>query len=367
MDASVQDKSSNSTCLISIIVPIWNAELHLPTLLEVLKSQCVLQQDASLESDAEVIFVDDGSTDNSAQLIKKYQQEFLNIAYIYQENAGQTCARNTGIEMARGEYIYMMDQDDVVVPNTILPFTQLAKDKGADILVFRPKIKKPCKIEDWKSLKQTPAKVLCAVKGVEFIEAKNGFIPSEGDVWTKIYNRTFLNKNKVRFVEYKLYFEDAIFNWAAMIEASNVLVLDNVGYWWITYPTSDSHTSNLERRKTKHLNGFKSSQIMMQFSDRLKRDNPQALGVYQLAKSISYVFQFLPFAFILKNRAVDYHTSIEMLDVCKRNKTYPMGHIMPQIIEYPKSAKLLYFLISWEPILRLLLYVRCPHKKTKTK
>jgi glycosyltransferase involved in cell wall biosynthesis len=103
--------------------------------MEVLDAQRVLDSDA-YQSNAEVILVDDGSTDNSAEIIRKFRDKYTNIRYVYQDNAGQASARNAGIDVATGQYIYMMDQDDVLIPNTLFPMVQCAVEHDAEILEF---------------------------------------------------------------------------------------------------------------------------------------------------------------------------------------------------------------------------------------
>jgi glycosyltransferase involved in cell wall biosynthesis len=68
----------------------------------------------------ELIIVDDGSTDNTKELILGYQKKDLRIKYIYQENAERSAARNNGIENAKGEFICFLDSDDYFLPNYLL-------------------------------------------------------------------------------------------------------------------------------------------------------------------------------------------------------------------------------------------------------
>ncbi|MFD0941966.1 glycosyltransferase family 2 protein [Pedobacter boryungensis] len=90
--------------LVSIIIPLYNAENHLVETIE-----CVINQ---TWSHTEIIIIDDGSTDNSYQIAKKYESE--NIIVVKQENKGASAARNNGLAIAKGKYIQFLDADDLI-------------------------------------------------------------------------------------------------------------------------------------------------------------------------------------------------------------------------------------------------------------
>ena len=92
--------------MISIIIPIYNAEKYLNDCLKSIQQQTY--------SDLEVFMVDDGSKDSSAEICKKFEREDSRFHYIYQENAGVSVARNTGLSQANGEWIGFVDADDEI-------------------------------------------------------------------------------------------------------------------------------------------------------------------------------------------------------------------------------------------------------------
>lgn len=96
---------------VSVIIPVYNTELFVE---EAIKS--VLNQTLT---DIEVIVVNDGSTDNSLQVIERLSNTDSRIKKITQENQGQSVARNLGLNIAKGEYIYFMDSDDMISQNTL--------------------------------------------------------------------------------------------------------------------------------------------------------------------------------------------------------------------------------------------------------
>lgn len=111
---------------ISVIIPVYNAEKTLPVTLKSVCSQSL--------TDIEIICIDDGSTDHSYQIIRKWQQQYKIIHCIRQNNQGAGAARNKGMAAAAGEYIAFMDADDTYPDNHALErLYQVANDHKAMI------------------------------------------------------------------------------------------------------------------------------------------------------------------------------------------------------------------------------------------
>lgn len=89
---------------ISVVIPVYNAEKHLEEAIQSILSQKY--------PEVEIILVNDGSEDNSAEIINKYVQNHHNIISIYQVNSGPSAARNKGIKLAKGNFITFLDSDD---------------------------------------------------------------------------------------------------------------------------------------------------------------------------------------------------------------------------------------------------------------
>lgn len=114
---------------ISVILPIYNVAPYLDATF-----QSVINQ--SLE-DIEIIAVNDGSTDDSESIIQKYKQQDPRIISLYQENQGQSVARNTALQHATGQYIYMMDSDDLLAnPDALQICYDYAEKNKADFIFF---------------------------------------------------------------------------------------------------------------------------------------------------------------------------------------------------------------------------------------
>lgn len=97
--------------LVSIIIPIYNSEKYLPKTI----SSCMNQSYDNIE----IILVDDGSVDSSLTICNRFAEADKRIKVIHQDNAGVSAARNTGMRCAIGEYVFFLDSDDEIYPNSI--------------------------------------------------------------------------------------------------------------------------------------------------------------------------------------------------------------------------------------------------------
>ncbi len=113
--------------MVSIIVPVYNTEGYL--------AQCIESLIAQTYGDLEIIFVDDGSTDSSPDILRKYQEKDNRIQMITKKNEGQGIARNVGIQKAKGEWIMFVDSDDYITPDCVERLYNSAKEHHADIAV----------------------------------------------------------------------------------------------------------------------------------------------------------------------------------------------------------------------------------------
>ncbi|MEH7136024.1 glycosyltransferase, partial [Priestia megaterium] len=111
--------------LISIIVPVYNAEKFLPKSLESLQNQTY--------TELEIILVNDGSNDGSAAICEHYASKDKRFVVIHKENGGVSSARNAGLKRVTGKYVGFVDPDDWIEPNMFKRLYQLAQEYNADI------------------------------------------------------------------------------------------------------------------------------------------------------------------------------------------------------------------------------------------
>ena len=118
MDTNVNSK------LISIVVPVYNVESFL--------EHCITSILEQTYENFEMILVDDGSTDSSGSICDHWAQKDSRIQVIHQQNGGLSAARNSGIDVAKGEYICFIDSDDFITPNYVKDFVDAMEETGAD-------------------------------------------------------------------------------------------------------------------------------------------------------------------------------------------------------------------------------------------
>lgn len=115
---------------LSIIIPMYNVEQYIGKCIE----SC-LNQDFP-KNEYEIVIVDDGSTDKSSSIVEEYQKKSKNIRLVRRENGGQGAARNTGLTVARGEYVWFVDSDDWIEPNCLRQIIGKAYDDNLDVVCF---------------------------------------------------------------------------------------------------------------------------------------------------------------------------------------------------------------------------------------
>lgn len=110
---------------VSVIVPVWNVERYL--------SDCLGSIAAQTYADFEVIMVDDGSTDHSAEICGEWQRRDRRFVLVGKENGGLSSARNAGLRAARGKYVAFVDSDDLVAPCYLAVLMELAAQPGRGV------------------------------------------------------------------------------------------------------------------------------------------------------------------------------------------------------------------------------------------
>ena len=213
---------------VSIIVPIYKVERYI--------KKCVtslLNQDYT---NIEIILVDDGSPDNSAEIIDHLSLNDKRIRVIHKENSGVSSARNAGINAATGAYIMFVDGDDWVEPNYVSYFLNLVKDNecpvGMNINNF------------YADSGQTKDKTytISAEKAIEWIYMGQLFVA----VWNKIYSAKLLRENGVHFNNEIWYGEGMLFNIEVLQFCTKVAIGEKCVYHQIANPDSAMRSFNLE-------------------------------------------------------------------------------------------------------------------------
>ena len=225
---------------LSIIVPVYNVENYLRRCLD-----SILLQPSSITY--EILLIDDGSSDKSGTICDEYQNNFPNVFVSHIENNGVAEARNLGISLSRGNYLYFMDPDDFLSDNFFEKISSNLKQKW-DVLCF-----------GYNEIKENKNTILscrphtythCGLLGKN--EFRNEFIElfktdMMYNVWSRIYNKTFILKHDIRFPN-KQIGEDTLFNFQVYRHLNTVLFIDSTLYNYIAGRSGSALTSFHPRR-----------------------------------------------------------------------------------------------------------------------
>lgn len=209
---------------ISVIVPVYKVEKYIRRCIE-----SIINQDYS---NFELILVNDGSPDNSAEICEKYSKKYSNIVLLHQKNQGQSSARNTGIENAQGEYILFLDSDDYIEQGMFKHLVYLAEKHKADIVSSHHKDDYDGKIVVKDDFDEFECTGLEATKYV--LEGKK--IP--GTACAKLIKKDCLGD--LRFQVGRIY-EDAIFTAELFLRVKKVYVSSEQFY--VYYHRKNSSTT----------------------------------------------------------------------------------------------------------------------------
>lgn len=208
---------------LSYIIPVYNAERYLKECLDSIYAQDIL------EVDFEVICVNDCSLDCSREMILEYQKLHSNLVLIdHAENKKAGGARNTGLLVAKGKYIWFVDADDTIEPNALKKVLYHCQKDDLDAMCFNYN----CLYEDRTIVEHVFDDSMFIQKGVIFLldTFENELIYHVGFPWRTIYRRTILIDNCVRFPEQLLYGEDTTFMVEGLMYSSRVRAISNVLY-----------------------------------------------------------------------------------------------------------------------------------------
>ncbi|MDQ8735935.1 glycosyltransferase [Paenibacillus sp. LHD-38] len=203
---------------ISIIVPIFNVEKYL--------SDCIDSILTQTFTDIELILVNDGSPDKCGEICEEYAIKDNRIKVIHKENKGVSSARNSGIEMARGEYIAFVDPDDTIEPNMYEVLLYAAVTYDADIVVCP--IRTINNFNNKTSISTVWKEINCPIKKQTIeeeilpsilVEKTYSLVSSVN----KLYKKTIFESTNIRYDEQKNHSEDAKLNFT-ILPTINILV-----------------------------------------------------------------------------------------------------------------------------------------------
>lgn len=220
----------------SVVIPVYNVADYLRGCIDsVLANDC---------TDCEIILVDDGSTDGICPgICDEYGTRSPQlIRVIHQENRGLGGARNTGIEAARGEYLFFVDSDDTIAPDTLTKLSAAIERSGADIVAFNL-------YSDDGAGNLTPLKANCFLTDQPFDLARRPeFLLSLPSAWSRVWKRELFLTSGVRYPS-RVWYEDIRTSTKLFALAKSIFTIDDCFYRYLQRPGSIMNSGALERNQ----------------------------------------------------------------------------------------------------------------------
>ncbi|GAA4885402.1 hypothetical protein GCM10023311_05100 [Flaviramulus aquimarinus] len=218
---------------LSVLIPMYNAQKYIGNCLD-----SFINQDIPSE-DFEIIVIDDGSTDGSANIVEAYTKKAKNIKLHKQSNTGWTNTRKRLMQMATGDYIYKIDSDDYISYNSLGTLLKLAVENNLDVLGFESR--KTIRMDLYRIESEKTFANIDICTGVDFwSKAKN---PQLGVNWYLI-KRDFITKNGLTFELENNPMADTPFTFQLFLLSKKVAFVPMDVHRYLQVPTSISHSED---------------------------------------------------------------------------------------------------------------------------
>lgn len=217
--------------LVSVIIPIFNTEKYLDQLLNSISSQSY--------DNIEILLIDDGSSDESEIICKKFQEKNNKIKYYKNKNRGVSYSRNFGIEKAKGDYLVFIDSDDIVLENYIERLLRNIIDSNSDCSI--------CGIKGFKTENQIKyiagqkKEITSIDMAVDLFNLYGGFLAN------KMYKMDIIKSNELFLDENIHISEDLLFNLSYFKYCKKVFYDESIMYYYRLHSESSFYNLNNEK------------------------------------------------------------------------------------------------------------------------
>ena len=218
---------------ISIIIPVYNVEKYVGKCLSSLVDQTF--------TDFEIIAVNDGSKDDSLDILRRFEERYDFVKVIDQKNGGIANARNNGLAAARGEYVCFVDSDDYVGPTYLEELYNACVDTGSDISCCYYYFH----FVENNFLFEYPFRCRGVFKPEEAMKKLLRDVQIQSLVWNKMYKRSLFTDYDIKFPT--MCFEDMAIANKVFANANQVVVLDRPLYYYNQHPSSTLATMNADK------------------------------------------------------------------------------------------------------------------------
>ncbi len=227
---------------LTIVVPVYQVEKYLERCID-----SILNQNYQ---DYEIILVDDGSTDRSPEICDEYAEKFEQIQVVHKENGGLSDARNTGIALAKGKYIYFIDSDDWLDSSCFEQVMPLLEDRSYDLVCFGRQFVK----SEHERLQQVAESEIHSVTGYDaYLEMmKQGWVT--GFATDKIYKVNLFREHHIEFPVGR-YYEDLGVLYRILLNSNQVLLTNQIFYYYFV-DNPDAITASWNEKKVRDMFEF---------------------------------------------------------------------------------------------------------------
>lgn len=228
-------------CLVkvSVIIPVYNVEKYLKKCLDSVINQTL--------KDIEIICVDDGSTDNSPNILNDYKNSDERIQVIRQENRGHSGATNTGLKYVTGDYIFFVDSDDWIELTALEKLYNNAIENNSDLVLYDA--------IEYFSDNQTNVRNFYILRNLTdkvftYKDEKKLVLNSYYVQWAKLYKTSFFRKHNLRLQDFLL-FEDISLTVPATLLAERITYLPEILYHYNRLNESSMQNTKIESNRSK--------------------------------------------------------------------------------------------------------------------
>lgn len=264
---------------ISIIVPFYNVESYISQCLDSIYSQDIP------EEEYEVICVDDCSPDGSREIVESYAGKHSNLKLVVnKQNRKLGGARNAGMEVAGGEYIWFIDSDDFIEEDVLGTLLKTAEQDSLDILHFNYEGYPDPNLPDNNRIAETEV-----MTGSEmFFDKRFVWYHDLVTAWRKLYRRSFLIDNNISFAEH-IMFEDNDYAYLVFAYAERVKHISMDSYYYRCNPESITRVT----LSPQHISYWMDlCHRLIKVKKRLSNDNKDPQFQSELLKFIRYRFDY---------------------------------------------------------------------------
>lgn len=215
---------------LSIVIPVYNGAKYVSTCLEMIRQQTL--------QDWEAVFADDGSTDNSGELLDELAKTDERVKVYHQKNGGTARARNCGLDHASGQFVTFMDCDDELDPRMYETLVKLIEDTDTDMAVcgYYFKVEQAVNGEVTTAYLEDKTYPDCILKGRDQIRKKLVDLWDKDmlhNVWNKAYRMSLIREKGLRYRDGHVYSEDRVFNRLFIENCDSIAVTSQCLYYYI--------------------------------------------------------------------------------------------------------------------------------------